>query len=116
MKCPEGFIFDTTGETAPKPPPESEGWVDTPAKLVLDKQKATEQMVDNAVRAALAAQGSDRDKLDAEHRKKYGEDPHTLATTAEVSNVMDNKTADGDGRIAPPKKPKAFTRPWERSK
>jgi hypothetical protein len=114
VKCPEGKIFDTTGETAPYPPPESAGWVDTPAKLVLDKKKAVDQMIENAVKAELAAQGSDRDKLDAEHRKKYGEDPHTLATTAEVSNVMDNKTADGEGKIKPPKKSKTFTRPWER--
>ena len=95
LKCPEGQIFDTTGETAPVPPPESAGWVDTPARLVLDVAKATDQMVENAVRAELARQGEHRAELDGEHRKKYGFEPHGRATNEEVANVMDNKTADG---------------------
>ena len=95
LKCPEGQIFDTTGETAPVPPPESAGWVDTPARLVLDTAKATDQMVENAVRAELARQGEHRGELDGEHRKKYGVEPHPRATNEEVANVMDNKTADG---------------------
>lgn len=102
LKFPEGKIFDTTGETAPVPPPESSGWVDTPAKLVLDQQKATEQMIENAVKAELAAQGPHRRELEKEHAKKYGEEPSYRATNEEVANVMDNKTADGSGKI--PKK------------
>lgn len=116
VKCPEGQIFDTTGETAPFPPPESQGWVDTPAKLILDPKKAADQMVENAVRAELAAQGEDRFKLDKEHRKKYGEDPHSLATNKEVENVMDNRTPDGSGKVTPPKKSPHFTRNTERGR
>jgi len=105
MKCPEGKIFYTTGETAPKPP-EEPGWVDTPAKLVIDPQKATEQMIENAVKAELAAQGPHRRELELEHKKKYGEEPSYRATNEEVANVMDNKTADGTGKISS----KHFTR------
>jgi hypothetical protein len=100
QRCPEGKIFDTTGETAPVPPSEP-GWVDTPAKLVLDVAKATEQMIENAVKAELAAQGSHRRELELEHKKKYGEEPSYRATNEEVANVMDNKTADGQGKVNP---------------
>jgi hypothetical protein len=99
-RCPEGKIFDTTGETAPKPP-EEPGWVDTPAKLTISVEKATEQMIENAVKAELAAQGPHRSELEREHRKKYGEDPSYRATNEEVARVMDNKTADGQGKINP---------------
>lgn len=113
-RWPEGKIFDTTGETAPRPPSEADGWFDCPSKLRMTKEQLTDRMIDNAVRQALAEQGSDRDKLDAEHRRKYGEDAHVLATNAEVANVMDNKTPDGSGKIKPPRKSPTFTRPWER--
>lgn len=112
LKCPEGRIFDTTGETAPKPP-EEPGWVDTPAKLVLDPQKATEQMIENAVKAELSAQGPHRRELETEHKKKYGVDANMRATNEEVANLMDNKTADGKQKVIPPKKP-FFTRNTER--
>jgi len=95
---PLGKIFDTTGETAPKPP--ERGWVEDRGLLNL----TTDQIVEAAVRAELALQGPDRDKLDDEHRKKFGEDPHGLATNAEVENVMSNRTPDGRGRIMPPKR------------
>lgn len=95
---PLGKIFDTTGETAPKPP--ERGWVEDRAMLDL----STDQIVEAAVRAELARQGPDRDKLDDEHRKKFGQDPHGLATNAEVENVMSNRTPDGKGRITPPKR------------
>lgn len=112
MRCPEGKIFDTTGETAPKIP-EAQGWVDTPAKLVLDPRKATEQMIENAVMAELAAQGPHRRELEKEHGKKYGVEPDLRATNEEVANLMDNKTADGQQKIVPPKKP-FYTRNTER--
>jgi len=96
---PLGKIFDTTGETAPRPPV-GHGWVEHRGEL---EQMTTDQIVEAAVRAQLAAQGPDRDKLDDEHRKKFGTDPHNLATNAEVENVMSNRTPDGKGKITPPK-------------
>lgn len=95
---PLGKIFDTTGETAPKPP--DRGWTENRGELNM----TTDQIVEAAVRAELARQGPDRDKLDDEHRKKFGEDPHGLATNAEVENVMSNRTPDGRGTIKPPKR------------
>ena len=96
---PFGQIFDTTGETAPKPPV-GNGWVEHRGEL---PHLTTDQIVEAAVREQLQKQGSDRDKLDNEHRKKFGEDPHGLATNAEVENVLSNKTPDGKGKITPPK-------------
>jgi hypothetical protein len=66
----------------------------------------SDQIVEAAVRQELARQGPDRDKLDDEHRKKFGEDPHGLATNAEVENVMSNRSPDGKIKIAPPKRAK----------
>jgi hypothetical protein len=117
VRCPEGRIFsDFPRNDYPMMPGAHEGWVDTPAKLVLDVEKAKDQMVENAVKAMLKEQGPDRALLDAEHRKKYGEDPHAQATNKEVSEVIDNRRADGDGKLTPPKKSPTFTRNWERNK
>lgn len=52
-------------------------------------------MIENAVRAELAQQGPHRKELETEHKKKFGFEPNLRATNEEVSNVMDNKTADG---------------------
>lgn len=113
--CPEGKIFDTTGETAPLPPTDP-AWVDTPAKLVFkSKDEIVEAMINNAVDKELAAQGPHRFELEGEHRKKYGVDPSYRATTEEVANLMDNKTADGQGKVVPPKKP-FYSRNTERGK
>ena len=62
-----------------------------------------DEIVKASVLDAIRLQGEDRYKLDAEHRKKFGEDPHSLATNAEVENVMSNRTPDGSGKITPPK-------------
>ena len=99
---PEGRIFDTTGETAPVPPPASQGWVEHQGELRITKEQAVEAMIENAVKKELAAQGEHRRELELEHLKKYGEEPSYRATNEEVANVMDNKTADGSGKI--PKK------------
>jgi len=96
---PLGKIFDTTGETAPRPPV-GQGWVEHRGEL---EYMTTDQMVEAAVRAQLSSQGPDRDRLEDEHRKKFGMDPHSLATNAEVENVMSNRTPDGKGKITPPK-------------
>lgn len=112
--APLGRIFDTTGREAPLPPSAKEGWVEHLGELTMTAEEYADAALKRAVQEALAAQGSDRDKLDSEHRKKFGDDPHTMATSGEVANVMDNKTADGAGKIRPPKKSKTFTRPWER--
>lgn len=101
-KHPQGQIFDTTGETAPKPPVGG-GWVEHLCEL---PKMTSDQIVEAAVRQELARQGPDRDKLDDEHRKKFGEDPHGLATNAEVENVMSNRSPDGKIKIAPPKRAK----------
>jgi hypothetical protein len=117
MKCPEGKVFsDEERPDYPRMPDPSLGWVDTPAKLVLDPKVAADQMVENAVRNMLAEQGPERAELDREHRKKYGEDPNSQATNKEVAEVMDNRRADGGGKITPPKKSPTFSRPWERGK
>lgn len=114
-KCPEGKIFDTEpGMPDPLVPRESDGWVDTPAKLILDPKAAADRMVENAVRAELAKQGPDRERLDREHRQKFGVDPHNQATNAEVANVIDNKLADGSASFTPAKRYKSFTRNTER--
>lgn len=81
---PLGKIFDTTGETAPKPPTGG-GWVEHRGELNV----TTDQIVEAAVKEELRRQGEDRPKLDAEHRKMYGEDPHGLARNSEVERVMD---------------------------
>lgn len=96
---PLGKIFDTTGETAPVPPV-GNGWVEHRGEL---QHMTDDQIVEAAVREELRRQGPDRDKLDDEHRKKFGQDPHGLATNAEVENVMSNRTPDGRGTIKPPK-------------
>lgn len=95
---PFGKLFDTVGIEAPLPP-KGGGWVEWPNHLNI----TTDQVVEAAVRQELARQGPERDKLDDEHRKKFGEDPHGLATNAEVENVLSNKTPDGKGKITPPK-------------
>jgi hypothetical protein len=99
-EAPFGKIFDTTGETAPRPP-EGQGWVHHLGDL---PKMTADQLIDAAVRAELKDQGGDRYKLDFEHRKKFGEEPNPLATNKEVENVMGNKRADGDGKIVPPKR------------
>lgn len=103
--CPEGRIFDTTGVTAPRPP-EDPAWVDTPAKLDFrSKDEIVEAMIKSAVGQELSAQGPHRRELEKEHEKKYGVEPSYRATNEEVANLMDNKTADGQQKITPPKKP-----------
>ena len=97
---PLGKIFDTTGETAPRPP-QGGGWTDDRSQF---QNLTNDEIVEAAVRAELARQGPDRERLDDEHRKKFGDDPHGLATNAEVENVMSNRTPDGRGKITPPKK------------
>lgn len=98
-KHPEGKIFDPTGLRAPYPPPASEGWVDHRGELNMSTEQMTDQMVENAVRAELKAQGAHRQELDREHKKKFGVEPDMRATTEEVANVMDNKRADGAGKL-----------------
>lgn len=114
--APQGEIFDTTGQTAARPPSQSAGWVEHQSEMNMTPEQFADRVIERAVKSALAAQGPDRHELDLEHRKKFGEDPHNLATTTEVSNVMDNKTPDGASTIKPPKKPKNFSRPSERGK
>lgn len=98
--CPEGRIFDTEPNMPdPLVPPDSAGWVDTPARLGMTREQAADKMVENAVKAELAAQGKHRDELEREHKKKYGEAPDMRATNDEIANVMDNKTPDGAGKI-----------------
>lgn len=96
---PEGRIFDTTGATAPQPP-EGGGWVEHQGELRITKEQAVEAMIKNAVDKELAKQGPHRGELEREHVKKYGEEPSYRATNEEVANVMDNKTADGAGKIS----------------
>lgn len=98
-EAPFGKIFDTTGETAPRPPVGG-GWVEHKGEM---GNLSADQIVEAAVRAELAGQGADRHRLDLEHRKKFGEEPHALATNAEVENVMSNRTPDGAGKVVPPK-------------
>lgn len=114
--APQGQIFDTDGRVAPYPPSPSLGWVEHLCEMNMTAQQYADRVIERAVKEELARQGSDRQILDAEHRKKFGEDPHTLATNDEVANLMDNKTADGKGKITPPRKSPVFTRNSERNK
>lgn len=116
--APQGKIFDYTGECEPKPPEnwKARGWVQHRGEMNMTAEQYADACIERAVKEALAQQGSDRVLLDAEHREKYGEDPHHLATNTEVANVMDNKTADGLGKVRPPKKSPIFTRNFERNK
>ncbi len=92
--APQGRIFDTAGVTAEKPPVGG-GWVEHFGEQDISPEKYTERVIENAVKAQLAEQGQHRRELETEHKKKFGTDPHNLATNEEVANVMDNKTADG---------------------
>ena len=96
---PEGKIFDTEGIEAPYPPPPSSGWVEHRGELNMTPEQITDRMVENAVREELKRQGEHRAELEREHVKKYGEAPHMRATNDEIANVMDNKTADGTGKL-----------------
>lgn len=97
--CPDGKIFDTEGRQHPYLPPASDGWVEHRGELGMSQFDRGQKMVENAVRAELAQQEKEgRDKLDAEHKEKYGFEPHPRATTEQVSNIMDNKTLNGEGR------------------
>jgi len=92
---PEGKLFDDD-----EPPPKSAGWTENRGELRMTREQMTDKMIENAVRAELAAQGEHRGELEAEHRKKYGVAPDMRATNDEIANVMDNKTADGRGKLA----------------
>lgn len=95
--CPEGKIFDPEGREAPFPPPKSEGWIEERGLLGLTDFERGQQMVENAVRAELERDAkAGRDKLDAEHKQKYGFEPPTRATMEQVANIMDNKTLNGE--------------------
>ncbi len=93
--APEGRIFDTTGETAPMPPSPGEGWTEHFGEQGLTPETYADKVIAAAVKSQLAAQGPHRKQMDAEHKAKFGIDPHPLATNEEVQNVMDGKTADG---------------------
>lgn len=98
-KHPEGKIFDPSGRRAPFVPPKSEGWVEHRGELFMTTEQLADQMVENAVRAELAAQGKHRAELEKDHKKKFGLAPDMRATNEEIANVMDNKTADGSGKL-----------------
>lgn len=98
-KFPEGKLFDTEGREQPYPPSKSEGWVEHRGELNMTDEQRADQMVENAVRAEIAAQGQHRGELEREHAKKYGEAADLRATNDEIANVMDNKTPDGAGKI-----------------
>ena len=95
---PFGRVFDTEGISAPKPPAGG-GWTENRGELNLTE----DEIVKAVVKETLKQQGYDRPLLDREHRKKFGEDPHGLATNKEVENVMSNRTPDGKDKITPPK-------------
>lgn len=95
---PFGKLFDTEGVSYPKPPIGG-GWTENRGELNL----TPDEIVKASVLEAIRQQGPDRYLLDLEHRRKFGEDPHGLATNAEVENVMSNRTPDGTGKVTPPK-------------
>lgn len=94
-KCPEGKIFDTEGREAPPVPALSEGWVEHRGDLNMTAEQLSDRMVENAVKAELARQGSHRKELENDHKKKYGVEADMRATNEEIANLMDNKSADG---------------------
>ena len=97
---PFGKKFDTTGEEYPLPP-EGGGWTENREEII--RTMTADDIVRASTLEAIRQQGPDRYLLDLEHRRKFGEDPHGLATNAEVENVMSNRTPDGAGKITPPK-------------
>lgn len=110
LLAPQGRIFDTTGETAEQPPSRASGWVEHRGEMNMSASQYADAVIERAVKEELSRQGKVREEIDREHRKKFGSDPHNLATNEEVSNVMDNRTADGAGKITPPKKSPNFQR------
>lgn len=99
--APNGRIFDTTGQTAERPP-KGGGWVEHFGELDMTPAQYADKVIELAVKEQLAQQGPHRRELEREHKKKYGIDTHNLATNEEVANVMDNKTADGSSRMVIP--------------
>lgn len=84
---PDGKVFDTTGQTAPLPPSELNGWFDTPAKLHITQ----DQLIDALVRKELATQTRDRGQLEREYKEKTGRRPHSLAKDETLMKVIDGK-------------------------
>ena len=84
---PEGKIFDTTGQTAPVPPSELNGWFDTPAKLHITQ----DQLIETLVKRELAKQSSDRPEIEKEFERKTGKKAHAGAKDSTLIKVVDNK-------------------------
>ena len=73
--CPEGKIFDTEpGMPDPLVPPKGTGWVEHRSELQMTK----DEVVAAAVKQELARQSTERDELEAEHKKKFGYEPRAV--------------------------------------
>lgn len=84
---PEGVVFDTTGETAPPPPPEINGWFDCRSKLHITQDQLIEALVKNE----LAKQSSDRPEIEKEFTRKTGQRAHYGAKDKSLIKVVDGK-------------------------
>lgn len=95
-QCPEGKIFDTDpGNPDPYPPPtESQGWFDNPGRL----RMTTDEVIEAAVKAELAKQNSDREKLEKEFEHKTGEIPHFASKDKTLTGVLDDNRAYEKGK------------------
>ena len=90
---PEGKLFDTEGRQHPHPPPELNGWFDSPAKIHVTQ----DQLIDAIVRRELAGQSSDRvlaeNELVKKTRMETGRDvrPSALVADKKIITALDNR-------------------------
>ena len=86
---PEGKVFDTTGETAPRPPSELSGWFDCRSKI----QVTQDQLIDAIVRRELSTQDTHRIELEREFTKKTGATPSATSQDKTLIKVLDEPLA-----------------------